>query len=68
MDVNPVNKVWVKEWLAERDNCSVYHNILQELQMQDTENYRKYLRMNVETFKLLLQKLRPVITKKTTAM
>ena len=56
----------VASW--ERDNRRVYHNILQELQMQDTENYSKYLRINVETFKFLLQKLRPVITKKTFAV
>ena len=60
--------MWQKKWLAERNSCSAYHNILQELRVQDAENYRKYLRINVATFEFLLERLRPLITKQTTVM
>ena len=58
----------IKEWSAGRDSRSAYYNILQELRLQGAENYRKYLRMNVDTFEYLLQKIRPSITLKTTVM
>jgi len=43
-------KVWVKSWLANKDGKGAYANILQEIQLTDSENFRKYLRMNIETF------------------
>ena len=58
--------IWVKQWLAAREQQSSYYNILQELRVQDAENYRKYLRMNVETFTYLLEKVRPQITLRVT--
>ena len=49
--------MWRKKCLAERNSCSAYHNILQELRVQDAENYRKYLRRNVAIFEFLLERL-----------
>lgn len=60
--------VWQRPWLAERYNLSAYHNIIQEFRIGGSDHYRRYLRMNAETFELLLEKLRPLITKKTTLM
>ena len=37
-----------------RHEKSAYFNILAELQNSDTEHYRKYLRMNHETFQVIL--------------
>ena len=53
------NRIWQRDWLAARDQQSAYYNILQELRLEDAENYRKYLRMNVHTFQYLLEKVRP---------
>ena len=44
--------MWIRSWLAERENRGVYNNLLQELKCTDDENYRKYLRMNTETFQV----------------
>ena len=60
--------MWQKKWLAERNSRSVYHDILQELRVQDAENYRKYLRMNIATFEFLLERSRTLITKQTNVM
>ena len=62
------SSIWVQEWLAEMDSLSAYHTILQEFRLRSAEHYWKYLRMNVETFEFLLDKLRPIITKKTTIL
>ena len=45
--------IWVKEWLKEKDR-SVYNMLLSELLVQDQEDFRKYLRMNTETFQVEL--------------
>ena len=44
----------MRKWLAMRLEKSAYYNILAELQNSDTEHYRNYLRMNNETFQLIL--------------
>ena len=47
-------KTWMKNWLRERDTKRAYANILQELRLNGHENYRKYLRMNTDTFQVAL--------------
>ena len=57
--------VWVKPWLAARDARGCYNQILEELRLQDTESYRRYLRMNVDTFEYLLTELRSLIIRRS---
>ena len=59
---------WVKSWLAERDRKGAYNNIIQELRVDDNENYRRYLRMNADTLEELLALVTPVLTKKHTRL
>ena len=47
-------RFWMSKWLAMRHEKSAYYNILAELQNSDTEHYRNYLRMNHETFQVIL--------------
>ena len=44
----------MKDWLRERDTKGAYANILQELRLNDYDNFRKYLRMNTDTFQVPL--------------
>ena len=37
----------MKDWLRERDTKGAYTNILQELGLNDHENFRKYLQINI---------------------
>ena len=62
------HSIWQRSWLAERKSLSAYNNIIQEFRIGNSYHYRRYLRMNVETFEFLLEKLRPHITKQTTVM
>ena len=48
--------VWVKEWLQKRDEKGAYNNILQELRLNDAENFRRFIRMNTETYQVDLSK------------
>ena len=44
--------IWVKPWLKCRAEKSMYHNIVAELRCHDRYDYRKYFRMNAETFEV----------------
>ena len=59
-------KIWMKTWLANRDVNSAYNSIMQELRLNDRENFRMYLRMNTETFDELVRLVKPIIEKTNT--
>ena len=44
----------MKDWLRKKDTNGAYANILQELHLNDHENFRKNLRMNADTFQVAL--------------
>ena len=46
--------IWIKPWLKNRLRTSAYQNIFQELRLKDNEEFRQYLRMNTETYKVKL--------------
>ena len=52
-------RFWARSWLLNREKKGAYNNILQELRLTDEENFRKYLRMNNETFDELVRLVRP---------
>ena len=62
------SKIWVKKWLAARDDKGVYNNLIQELRLDDAESYRRYLRMNTQTFEELLFNVSPKLEKQGTMM
>lgn len=41
-----------------------YHNLLQELRLQDAESHFRYLRMSKETFDQLLTRVKPLLTRR----
>lgn len=47
-------EVWEREWLRRRTERGVYRQLLEELRLEDEESYRKYLRMDTETFQVRL--------------
>ena len=46
---------WVKPWLQKRTQLGIYDTLLQELRLEEEEDYKKFLRMSTETFDELLQ-------------
>lgn len=61
-------EVWEREWFRRRSERGVYRQLLEELRLEDEENYRRYLRMDTKTFQDLLDKVTPLIEKKQTNM
>ena len=45
---------WVRDWLKQRQEKSAYANILSELRLSDREEFRRYLRMNSETYTIYI--------------
>ena len=43
---------WVKEWLNRRNSLSAYQTILSDLQLNDAEYFRRYLRMDTEVYEV----------------
>lgn len=59
-------RVWVRPWIARRDMKGIHQNLLKELQYEDLECYKNYLRMDEATFKFVVSKVSGFITKQTT--
>ena len=47
-------EVWEREWFRRRSERGVYRQLLEELRLEDEENYRRYLRMDTKTFQVRL--------------
>jgi len=56
-------KMWSKKWYLKR-NVSGDAHLLKELLQTDGEDYIRYLRMNEQTFNVLLTEMSPYIKKK----
>ena len=44
------NRIWAREWLLQRPNNGACNGILNDLRSTDQEDFKKFLRMNMETF------------------
>ena len=61
-------RVWIREWIKNRPQFGVYHQLVQELRLTDAGTYRHFLRMDMSTFDELLQLVEPHITYQDTNM
>ena len=64
--VNVNHEVWCKEWLKKRTKFS-HVNLLNELRFAP-KHWHNYLRMNEQTYFILLEKVAPLIQKKDTVL
>ena len=60
--------MWPRDWLLRRQQLSAYHTLLQELDHENPGEYANYLRINKETFDMLLAKIKPYIQRENTRM
>ena len=44
--------IWAKDWIKRREQKRSYNNIISEVHLVDLRYYRRYIRMNPETFKV----------------
>ncbi len=60
--------VWTKEWIGRRLEYGAYHCLLRELRQSDPTACRNFLRMDWSSFKELLRRVGPLITRQDTVM
>lgn len=61
-------KVWVREWLARRQEFGQYDRLLTELHKEDQRGYKNYLRITPDLFQEMVEKLTPRLQKQSTFM
>lgn len=59
--------MWCKKWLIKRRQYS-HLNLLKELRSNEPTHFKNYLRMDDDSFQILLELVRPLITRKDTVM
>ena len=59
---------WVQTWIAQRPISGAYHALVQELQASDAKSFQNFLRMDMSSFNILMQKVGPSISKQNTTM
>ena len=57
-----------RSWLLRRKQRSAYNTLLKELHTEDPNEFRNYFRMDKTTFKMLLEKVRPLIKRQDTKL
>ena len=62
------HRIWVRDWIRNRPAHGAYHHLLQELQTANGSDFKHFIRMDVASFKFLLAKVAPTITKQDTCM
>ncbi len=58
---------WVKPWVS-RKHFGLSENLMRELALEDPDGYRRWLRIDVNTFDFLIDKLTPLLRKEDTIM
>ena len=59
---------WVQPCLQNRLTLGAYHALLQELQCSDQKSLHNFLRMDVQSFAQLIQKVAPLSIRQETSM
>lgn len=61
-----VRTVWTREWLLRRELFGDYENLLWELHREDSKGFKAFIRITPEFFREMVEKIRPLVRKKTT--
>ena len=59
-------EIWVRQWLTRRPLYGQYEQLLQELNREDANGYRNFLRVDADMFGELLDRISPRIEKRDT--
>lgn len=61
-------RIWSRRWLQRREFENTAINFVHNLRREGTEEFKRYFRMTVEEFDILLEKVTPAIQKRDTQM
>ncbi|CAH1961161.1 unnamed protein product [Acanthoscelides obtectus] len=59
--------IWVKKWMEDRNKYG-HMPLLKELRQDYPSDFKNYLRMDFDTFNILLELISPIISKQNTKM
>ena len=65
---NRFGRLWVRPWIARRNQYVAYHALVQELSSEDPSGLKNFLRMDMATFNELLEMVTPIIKRRDTLM
>ena len=65
---NRFGRLWVRPWIARRNQYGAYHALVQELSSEDPSGLKNFLRMDMATFNELLEMVTPIIKRRDTLM
>ena len=51
--------IWVKNWVCRREQHQPLMTMFRELRVEDPDNFRRFIRMDYDTFHELLQRVGP---------
>ena len=60
--------VWVRPWLLRRPEFGMYENLIQELNREDINGYKNFLRVPPELFVEMCERLGPLLEKQDTSL
>lgn len=62
-------QLWTRKWLQRRNEGRGIDNLVfKELKFEDTNSFKNFTRMSVNSFENLLQKVEPIISKQNTIL
>ena len=61
-------RVWVRGWIAKRQEMGAFHRIVRELATEDPSSFMEYLRMEEDHFNHLVSLVLPLIKKEDMCM
>lgn len=61
-------RIWSREWIQRRETEDITGKLINEMRKEDLNGFRQFIRLSVDQFDFLLEKVRPVISKKDTNM
>ena len=65
---NRFARLWVRPWIARRNQYGAYHALVQEWSSEDPSGLKNVLRMEMATFNELLEMVTPIIKRRDTLM
>lgn len=61
-------RFWARNWIRNRETENIAQNLIRDLRNDESDEFEKHFRMSPENFDFLLDKVKPLISKKDTQM
>lgn len=61
-------RLWVKEWIRRREIENSAQNLIRDLRNEGDNTFKQFFRISPEQFNLLLEMIRPIVSKRDTNM